>query len=116
MANRTILRGGRHGLGRLIVQPRFIRQPLPGPDSHAPDSVTSETVVDSPALAGGVRRMQPTITMTITSKARAGLHCAVAASIGIIAWHGKPELIALSAVIPTAIFLQRSRREAFWLG
>jgi hypothetical protein len=41
---------------------------------------------------------------------------ALAAGIGVVAWRGIPELIVLSAIVPTIIFRQWTRRRAFIVG
>ena len=41
---------------------------------------------------------------------------ALAAGIGVIAWRGIPDLIVLSAIVPTIIFRQWTRRRAFIVG
>ena len=49
----------------------------------------------------------------IRVSAKACAYCGTAACIGVIAWRGAPALIAIAAIIPVLIFLQRSRVEAF---
>lgn len=60
--------------------------------------------------------MQEALTPPIRTNARVYSHCLAAAAIGIIAWHGATAPIALTAVIPVLVFLQRSRFEASSVG
>ena len=57
--------------------------------------------------------MRDVLTPRIRTNARMYSHCVAAAGIGFIAWRGTPALIAMTAIIPVLVFLQRSRFEAF---
>jgi hypothetical protein len=50
------------------------------------------------------------------TNAGVSLPCVAAACIGVVAWRGNPALIAVTAIIPVLVFLQRSRLEAFSVG
>jgi hypothetical protein len=53
------------------------------------------------------------VTLRIRTNAKVYLNCVAAACIGVAAWRGTLALIALTAVIPVLVFLQRSRFEAY---
>ena len=60
--------------------------------------------------------MRKIVLPRIRGNPKTFVHWGAAVCIGVVAWHGIPALIALSAIIPPLIFSQRSRVEAFFVA